>query len=324
VATSPDYSPVCSPDTSVPSATSLDSLGPIPIGLGAATDLFCAAKAAEGASPRTVEWYQMILVRAVRQFGQSRPVDAIPAAELRAWLLELRASLAPESIAGYVRGLKAFGNWCAAASVPRDPQDGCFFASLPWWVPHATKRSPESEMPKSRWGRWDSRVRMSRPTSSRATLTSAGPTLREGAIGRDGLFAEALGPTDGGDNEMTAVATSPPPQARKLQSGGSSPYQLVNIHAFVRRPPKPSRTGAISEAFREFPCHVVIDGQHTAGLRAPRTDRQWRLGSSLRCSPARTPAAWARAERFRFRGRRRSPQTGMATTSRATTRRRER
>jgi site-specific recombinase XerD len=45
---------------------------------------------------------------------EARPVDAIPAAELRAWLLELRDTLAPESIAGYVRGLKAFGNWCAA------------------------------------------------------------------------------------------------------------------------------------------------------------------------------------------------------------------
>ena len=117
MATSPDYSPVCSPDTSGPSGTSLDTSGPIPIGLGAAADLFCAAKAAEGASPRTVEWYRMILVRAVRRFGEARPVDAIPAAELRAWLLELRASLAPESIAGYVRGLKAFGNWCAAEEV---------------------------------------------------------------------------------------------------------------------------------------------------------------------------------------------------------------
>ncbi len=56
----------------------------------------------------------MILIRAVRRFGEARPLDAVPAAELRAWLLELRASLAPESIAGYVRGLKAFGNWCAA------------------------------------------------------------------------------------------------------------------------------------------------------------------------------------------------------------------
>ena len=125
MATSPDYSPVCSPDTSGPPATSLDTLGPIPIGLGAAADLFCAAKAAEGASPRTVEWYQMILVRAVDRFGEARPVDAIPAAELRAWLLELRSSLAPESIAGYVRGLKAFGNWCAAEEVAAAAGFGC-------------------------------------------------------------------------------------------------------------------------------------------------------------------------------------------------------
>ena len=59
----------------------------------------------------------MILIRAVRRFGEARPVHAIPAAELWAWLLELRATLAPESIAGYVRGLKAFGNWCDAEEV---------------------------------------------------------------------------------------------------------------------------------------------------------------------------------------------------------------
>ena len=111
---SPDSTPVCSPDSLGPAGGSLDSLGPIPIGLGAAVDLFCAAKAAEGSSPRTVEWYRMIVIRAVRRFGEARPVDAVPAAELRAWLLELRGTLAPESIAGYVRGLKAFGNWCTA------------------------------------------------------------------------------------------------------------------------------------------------------------------------------------------------------------------
>lgn len=82
--------------------------------LGAAVDLFIAAKAAEGASPRTLEWYRMITGRAVRRFESDRPVDRISAAELRVWLLELRETLAPESIVGYVRGLKAFGNWCAA------------------------------------------------------------------------------------------------------------------------------------------------------------------------------------------------------------------
>jgi site-specific recombinase XerD len=63
----------------------------------------------------------MILIRAVRRFGDPRPVDAITAAELRAWLLELRGTLAPESIAGYVRGLKAFGNWCVAEELAAAP-----------------------------------------------------------------------------------------------------------------------------------------------------------------------------------------------------------
>lgn len=45
------------------------------------------------------------------------PVDSISTAELRAWLLELRSTLAPESVAGYVRGLKVVGNWCAAEEV---------------------------------------------------------------------------------------------------------------------------------------------------------------------------------------------------------------
>jgi site-specific recombinase XerD len=122
VARSPGSSPVCSPDSFEPATDSLDTSSPdrlsgddpFPVSLGAAADLFTAAKAAEGASPRTLEWYRMITGRAVRRFGHDRSVDRIPAAELRVWLLELRESLAPESIAGYVRGLKAFGNWCAA------------------------------------------------------------------------------------------------------------------------------------------------------------------------------------------------------------------
>jgi site-specific recombinase XerD len=110
----PDSTPTCAPDSFGASGVALDSGGVLAIGIGAAAGFFCAAKAAEGASPRTVEWYRMILIRAVRRFGEARPVDAIPATELRAWLLELRSSLAPESVAGYVRGLKAFGNWCVA------------------------------------------------------------------------------------------------------------------------------------------------------------------------------------------------------------------
>ncbi|HEV8698873.1 MAG TPA: hypothetical protein VGQ89_14345, partial [Candidatus Limnocylindrales bacterium] len=117
----PDSSPICAPDSFGVSNVALDSAGPIPLGLGAAADLFCAARAAEGASPRTVEWYRMITSRCVRRFGETRPIEAIGAAELRAWLLELRATLSPESVAGYVRGLKAFGNWCAAEDIAQAP-----------------------------------------------------------------------------------------------------------------------------------------------------------------------------------------------------------
>ena len=87
----PDTTPTSAPDSFRPPAIALDSGGVLAIGIGAAADFFCAAKAAEGASPRTVEWYRMILIRAVRRFGDPRPVDAITAAELRAWLLELRS-----------------------------------------------------------------------------------------------------------------------------------------------------------------------------------------------------------------------------------------
>jgi site-specific recombinase XerD len=79
--------------------------------LGCAADLFCAAKQAEGLSPRSIAWYRMILDRLIGRFGGERPVDELPPAELRAWLVDRRATLAPISVAGYVRGLRAFGNW---------------------------------------------------------------------------------------------------------------------------------------------------------------------------------------------------------------------
>lgn len=39
----------------------------------------------------------------------SSPVDALTPPELRAWLVELRATLSPMNVAGHVRGLRAFG-----------------------------------------------------------------------------------------------------------------------------------------------------------------------------------------------------------------------
>ncbi|MEX0629686.1 MAG: tyrosine-type recombinase/integrase [Chloroflexota bacterium] len=84
-----------------------------PLTFGAAVEHFLTAKAAEGASPKTIEWYRMVLGRAARDLGLRPPLDALTRTEPRSWLLGLRATLSPISVAGYVRALKAFGNWCA-------------------------------------------------------------------------------------------------------------------------------------------------------------------------------------------------------------------
>jgi len=108
----PDSPDLWAPDSGTPNRWAPYSAGPLT--LGRAVELFLAAKAAEGAAAKTLEWYRMILDRMVRSLGTARPVDDLAPAELRAWLLDLRATLSPISVAGYVRTLKCFGNWLAA------------------------------------------------------------------------------------------------------------------------------------------------------------------------------------------------------------------
>jgi site-specific recombinase XerD len=108
----PDTPDKWAPDLSGADAWALDSAPGAP-SLGAAVEHFLTAKAAEGASPKTIEWYRMVLGRAGRDLGPDRALDSLTPAELRAWLLTLRETLSPISVAGYVRGLKAFGRWCA-------------------------------------------------------------------------------------------------------------------------------------------------------------------------------------------------------------------
>jgi len=45
-------------------------------------------------------WYAMILRRAVRGLGEDRPIEQLAGPELRAWILELRSTLSPISVAG--------------------------------------------------------------------------------------------------------------------------------------------------------------------------------------------------------------------------------
>jgi hypothetical protein len=82
----PDSTDLWAPDSGHPDLWASDSRGQLT--LGRAVELFLAAKAAEGASPRTTEWYRMILVRLVRALGPGRSVDGLDPAELRAWLVE--------------------------------------------------------------------------------------------------------------------------------------------------------------------------------------------------------------------------------------------
>ena len=108
----PDSPDLWAPDSGRPRTRAPDSFEHLT--LGRAVDLFLGAKAAEDAAPKTITWYRMILARAVRAFGADLPVDRLTGPDLRAWLLELRTTLAPVSVAGYLRTLKVLGNWLLA------------------------------------------------------------------------------------------------------------------------------------------------------------------------------------------------------------------
>ena len=85
------------PDSPTPIRWAPDSGGHLT--LGRAVDLFLAAKAAEGAAAKTLEWHSMILRRAVRGLSDDRPIEQLAAPEVRAWILELRSTLSPTSVA---------------------------------------------------------------------------------------------------------------------------------------------------------------------------------------------------------------------------------
>src|SRR6202795_191020 len=111
----PDSPDLWAPDSATPVRWAPDSGGHLT--LGRAVDLFLAAKAAEGAAAKTLKWYGMILRRAVRGLGDDPPIEQLAGPELRAWILEVRSTLSPISVAGYVRTLKVLGNWLAAEEV---------------------------------------------------------------------------------------------------------------------------------------------------------------------------------------------------------------
>jgi hypothetical protein len=92
----PDPTDLWAPDSERARASASDSNGHLT--LIQAVDLFLAAKAAEGISPKTSAWYRMILARLVKAFDSGRPVDGLSAPEIRAWLLELPNTLISDHV----------------------------------------------------------------------------------------------------------------------------------------------------------------------------------------------------------------------------------
>ena len=70
----PDPTDLWAPDSELARAWATDSNGHLT--LSQAVDLFLAAKAAEGISPKTSAWYRMILARLAHAFQPSRPVGS--------------------------------------------------------------------------------------------------------------------------------------------------------------------------------------------------------------------------------------------------------
>jgi hypothetical protein len=75
MARAPDSPDSRAPDSWLRGAWAPDS-GAAGLSLGRAIQLFLAAKGAEGASPKTIEWYRMVLGRMARDLGAERPLEA--------------------------------------------------------------------------------------------------------------------------------------------------------------------------------------------------------------------------------------------------------
>jgi site-specific recombinase XerD len=88
------------------------------LSLREALDAFLEAGQARALSPKTIVWYRMIGERfaAFREASGADPALAAASAdEARAWVVALqRSGLAPVSVAGFVRGVKAISAWWAA------------------------------------------------------------------------------------------------------------------------------------------------------------------------------------------------------------------
>jgi site-specific recombinase XerC len=99
---------------------------------------YLAALQVAGRSPRTIEWYRANLaefIRFVERDGRASTVADLQPIAVRRSLLALNAratALAPSSLAGRVRTIKAFGTWIAAElDLPANPVRGVPIPRVP-------------------------------------------------------------------------------------------------------------------------------------------------------------------------------------------------
>jgi hypothetical protein len=159
----PDSPDLWAPDSATPNRWAPDSGGHLT--LGRAVDLFLAAKAAEGAAAKTLEWYGMILHRAIRGLGEERPVEQLAGPELRA-------------------GSSSSARRCRQSASPAT--SGRSRCSATGWRPRSSPRP-------RRCGRSASRASPTSSSSRSATMrcggSSGSPTS---ATGRSSLAIRAL------------------------------------------------------------------------------------------------------------------------------------
>ena len=98
-------------------------------GLGDVIADYLAALRVAGRSPRTIRWYGDLLaefLRFLEREGERATLLDLASPQVRRWLLTLQSArerpLAPSSLAGRVRTVRAFGSWVAAEfGLPESP-----------------------------------------------------------------------------------------------------------------------------------------------------------------------------------------------------------
>ena len=257
-----------------------------------ALDAFLIAGQARGLSPKTLAWYRMIGARfaAFREGSGADPaLAALTTGEARTWVVALQASgLAPVSVAGFVRGLKAISAWWAAeAFLAEDPLRRLARSTGPCEAPDRDAQpKASSERPPRRGPR-------QRPRT--ACLLTATPP---GSVA-DPRARSAPAPTAAGRASAHRAAVPLDSRHRRAPAGppahGRAPSRSFAPrvhHLFLGRDGRPLSAAAIQHVLRRLGRRAGLAGVRTN----PHTFRQHPSPKST-CSTAATcsacSASWA-------------------------------